>query len=155
MRQNLLPALLLLLVSVPLAACGGPSPDAPLPAVHWNESKHMSAVGQMRAAVVDRPAPDRAWIEAEWTARPHAAHEAEGAPGACALEIALPEGVFLLEGDFRTPLASDEPSGSQRWLVGFPTGRALDAVLRYCVDTPQGPRAAEVAVRLTEDAPAR
>lgn len=139
---------LVLLALVSLPACGE---RQRVPVTHvprWNVSKPASAVGRVRVAVVERPAPDRAWVEAVWEAHDHAAHEM---PTDCELRIALPEGAFVLEGEECVPLASALGGGSHRWLVSFPTGRPLDAVLRYCAVTPQGPRAAEVAVRLTPD----
>ena len=134
-----------------LVGCGAePAPTQARAAegrVRWLQSKPASAVGRVRAAVVERPAPDRAWIEAHWEA--HAdAHVAE-ANHDCRLRIDLPEGAWLVEGDTEIALDETLPGGSHRWLVSFPLGRPVDAVLRYCACTPQGERAAELAVRLT------
>lgn len=131
-----------------LSACGDRSDATVATAPRWNVSKPASAVGRVRAAVVERPAPDRVWIEAIWEAHDHGTNEA---PTDCEIRIDVPEGAFILEGQERVPLSVDDGGGSYRWLVSFPVGRPLDAVLRYCAVTAQGPRAAEVAVRLTED----
>ena len=133
------------------AGCGGEAPPAQPTPVRWQASKHLSAVGQVRAAVIERPAPDRAWIEAQWEAR---AHQEGLPPHDCALEIAVPEGVTVLEGEAAVALDGKEATGSYRWLVAFPLDRPLDAVLRYCAHTEAGPRAAEVAVRLGAEAEA-
>jgi len=123
--------------------CGGEERDQPgSAAVRWTESKPNPIVGSLRAAVVDRPGPDRAWIELQWDGRNHTED--------CTVTIALPDGAILLEGDPERPLGVDEAVGTQRWLVEYPLGRPLDAVLRYCLPTEDGMRSSEVAVRLTE-----
>jgi len=132
-----------------LAGCGAEERAEPAQA-RWRASKPGSRVGTVRAAVVERPSPDRALIEVQWEARLHAAH-AGRADLTCELRILLPEGAFLLEGEAARSLASDEPLGRHHWLVQFPLGRPLDAVVTYCAETEAGPRAAEVAVRLTQD----
>ena len=141
-------ALLLASVIVPavfLCACGGEE-GIGQESVHWNTSKPGSRVGAVRAAIVERPSPDRARIEVQWEAGPHDGHEGE-----CELRLLLPEGALLLEGESLRRLASDEPLGRHEWLVEFPLGRALDAVVTYCAETEAGPRAAEVTVRLTQE----
>ncbi len=132
--------LLIACLAGPLAACGGETPAPFEP--EWRESKPGAALGRIRAAIVERPGPDRAVIEARWENR-------SGAEG-CALELVVPEGVMVLEGERMTPLAADEPAGSATWLVEFPSGRALDAVLRLCRETEHGLQAAETSVRLTD-----
>jgi len=125
-----------------LPGCGADTP-APAPGpVQWISSKPNPQVGSVRAAVVERPAPDRAWIEVRWDGRHHGDE--------CAVTITLPEGALLLEGEPTRPLGNDEAVGTHRWLVEFPLGRPLDAVLRYCAMTPDGMRACEAAVRLTQ-----
>lgn len=141
--------LLALIPALFLSACGGE--DArPSASVRWNTSKPGSRVGTLRAAIVERPARDRALIEVQWEARPHDAHAGRHHT-ACELRLRLPEGAILLAGEEARPLASDEPVGRHEWLVEFPLGRPLDAVVAYCAETEAGPRAAEVAVRLTQD----
>ena len=137
----LLAATPLLAASLVLSGCGSQSAPASAP-VQWISSKPNPQVGSVRAAVVERPAPDRAWIEVRWDGRNHGDE--------CAVTITLPEGVLLLEGEPTRPLGIDEAVGTHRWLVEFPLGRPLDAVLRYCAMTPEGMRACEAAVRLTE-----
>ena len=128
------------LLAAALCACG----DAPQARheVRWMHSKPNPAVGSVRAAVVARPAPDRAVLEAHW----------ENLVGgeACNLELVLPEGVILRTGTPFPPLAPDEAGGMATWEVEFPRGQPLDAVIRFCVDTPEGLRACEAAVRLTD-----
>ena len=123
-----------------LAACGGDEPVAQ--PVRWSESKVAPRVGRVRAAVTERPSADRARIEARW--------ENRSASDTCALELIVPDGVVVLEGERRTPLGAEDAAGSATWLVEFPTGRALDAVLRFCAETEEGLRATETSVRLTD-----
>lgn len=145
MRTSKTARVLLLALGIGLigCGCGGEEQDeSNRPAVRWTESKLNPLVGSLRAAVVDRPGPDRAWVEVQWDGRHHTED--------CAVSIALPEGAILLEGDPERPLGVDEAVGVHRWLVEYPLGRPLDAVLRYCVPTADGMRSSEVAVRLTE-----
>ena len=139
----------ILLLAPLLTGCGGEDRAESVQA-RWSASKPGSRVGTVRAAVVERPSPDRALIEVQWEARLHAAH-AGRADMTCELRLLLPEGAFLLEGEAARSLASDEPLGRHHWLVQFPLGRPLDAVVTYCAETEVGPRAAEVAVRLTQE----
>lgn len=141
MRRLLAPALLLAGVLVLLPSCGDTS--APPGEVQWIAAKPSSIVGSLRAAVVERTGPDRVVIEARWESRAVAEN--------CALEIVLPEGAMLIEGQRLRPLMADEDAGLQRWHVQYPLGAPLDAVLRYCAETAEGLRACEVAVRLTSD----
>lgn len=140
MRNLSLLAVCCALVLAP--ACGGERAE-PFK-VAWRESKPSPRIGRVRAAVVERPAPDRARIEARWENRSGSEN--------CALELLVPAGVVVLEGERRTPIAGEDAAGSMTWLVEFPTGRAADAVLRFCVETEDGLRAAETSVRLS-DAP--
>ena len=128
-----------------VSACVGTSKGASEgpPPVRWTSAKPNTAVGSLEVAVVERTGPDRVRIEARWESRPGLSN--------CALQLVLPEGAFLLDGERLRPLSAEETTGVQRWHVQFPTGAPLDAVLRYCAETPEGLRATEVAVRLTED----
>jgi hypothetical protein len=140
---RLLLGTLALLSCAALTACGEPGADEPAPwtgPVVWQASKPSPTLGRIEAAVVERPSPDRATLEARWSAHPGL--------GTCELEIVLPEGVFLVEGESSTPLPEGALEGTARWLVEFPVGRDLDAVVRFCGHTPLGPRSADVAVRL-------
>lgn len=123
-----------------LAACGQPEAPVSAPTV-WMEAKPSPFVDSLKAAVVERPAPDRARIEAHWS-------NDQLWPG-CVIELVLPEGVIAVDGDERYEPYADEASGMTAWLVEFPLGRPLDAVVRYCVETPEGVRSAQCAVRLT------
>jgi hypothetical protein len=128
-------------------ACGSEAPQstAPQPTdVQWRESKPGARIGSVRAAVVERPGPGRALIEARWENRSGGAN--------CALELVVPDGVVVLEGERVVPLPFDDDAGAISWLVEFPSGRALDAVLRLCAESDDGMRATETSVRLT-DAP--
>jgi hypothetical protein len=110
--------------------------------VQWRASKPDARIGRVFAAVIERPAADRALISARW--------ETRSAARSCALELLVPAGVVLLDGEQSRPIPMDETSGSVTWLVEFPTGRVLDAVLRLCAQTTDGLRAAETSVRLTD-----
>jgi len=126
--------------AVALTACGGDAAPgrstAPEPG---RAGKANRAVGTIAARVLERPSADRAVVEADWAL-------ASGAT-ACELELVLPEGALLVEGEPVVALP-DEGSGSTTWLVEFPTGRELDAVIRLCAHTPAGHRATEAYVRL-------
>ncbi|MHC5010361.1 MAG: hypothetical protein ACYTG6_05335 [Planctomycetota bacterium] len=105
------------------------------------QGKPGSAIGDVKAAVVDRPAADRAVIEAAWT-RGVVGHDPE-------LRLLLPQGAWLVRGD--VPARSDASAawGRARWEVAFETGRALDAVLRLEADTEDGRCSRETYVRLS------
>lgn len=138
--MSALRALPAVLLSAALLACGGPEAGrAPGPVV-WVASKPNPAVGRIRAAVAERPAPDRAAVEARW----------EAGPGleTCELEIVLPQSVLLVEGEAAQRLPEGALAGTARWLVEFPAGRDLDAVVRFCAHTEVGLRSCEVALRL-------
>ena len=132
----------LLLAGLALAACGGAPAPAPAP-VRWMEAKPNPIVGSLRAAVVERPAPDRARLEATWGA--------SALDGACLVDLGLPAGVLIVEGPERIELDREADPGRATWLLEFPRdGRELDVVVRYCVQTEDGVRAAQCAVRLTQ-----
>lgn len=134
--------LLFACLTLGVSACGSEAPEPTQ--VEWRESKPVPRIGSVRAAVIERPGPGRARIEARWENR------SEGAT--CALELVVPDGVVVLEGERVTPLPYDVTTGAVVWLVEFPSGRALDAVLRLCAEGDDGTRATETSVRLT-DAP--
>ncbi len=139
--------LLLTCLALGATACGGEAPQttAPQPTdIEWRESKPGARIGSVRAAVIERPGPGRALIEARW--------ENRSGGGGCALELVVPDGVVVLEGERVVPLPYDDDAGAASWLVEFPSGRDLDAVLRLCAEGEDGMRAAETSVRLT-DAP--
>lgn len=138
MRRPLLA--LLLMLPLGLAACGAPTPE-PEP-IRWMQAKPGRVVASLEAAVVERIAPDRIVLEARWT---------PGAlDGACLVDLGLPAGVLIIEGAERIDLDPEADPGHARWVLEFPRdGRDLDAVVRYCVETAAGLRAAHVAVRLT------
>ncbi len=134
--------LLLLGSACLLPACGGPETPVAAP-VQWMASKPNPIVGSLRAAVVERLGPDRVRLEAHWVGIANR----EG----CAVDLGLPAGVMVVDGDERIDLAAAEPSGTTSWILEFPLALGpLDAVVRYCVQTPEGVRAAQCAVRLTE-----
>ncbi len=94
----------------------------------------------MRCAIVERPAEDRAVVEAEWTI----GAAAEG----CELVVELPTGALLVDGQRKTPVEPGQQEGRTRWTVEFRTGTPLDLVIRLCGTTPQGFRIAEAYARL-------
>lgn len=152
MRRSLHLALLVLglgCLGLPLSGCGdapdgapvGTGPVATNEPVVWMQAKP-SPLGTLTAAVTQRPAPDRVVLEARWGRG--------DVSGACLVEVLLPVGVLLVEGDARHALDPDAESGGRVWVLDVPQdGRELDAVVRYCVETVEGLRAMECAVRLT------
>jgi len=142
--RTLLPLVLALLVtggSCGLGGCGAPKGTAPGP-VRWMESKPNPIVGSLRVAVVERLGPDRVRIEAHWVGI--------GGREGCAIDLGLPAGVIVVEGVERIELAPEEGAGEARWILEFPLGVGpLDAVVRYCVQNPEGMSSAQCAVRMT------
>ncbi len=131
--------LLLVLPLLALAACGSEPADAP---VAWMQAKPNPVVGSLEAAVVERLGPDRVLLEARWGA---------GTLGTeCQIDLGLPAGVMVLEGEERIPIDPEADPGHAAWVLQVPMDMGeLDAVVRYCVQTPEGMRAAQCAVRLT------
>ena len=72
-----------------LPSCGADSPGAF--EVEWTASKPEVRIGRVQATVIERPSPDRARIQARWENR-------SGADN-CALELVVPDGVVVLEGE--------------------------------------------------------
>jgi hypothetical protein len=122
------------------AACGDEPGAGPGPRDTWARGKPNPALGRIEAAVVERPARDRARIQARYALLP----EAHG----CRLQIVLPPGVLLVEGSPDTPLQDGVRRGEAVWLVEFPSGRPLDALVRVCAQGARGVAVCEAAVRL-------
>lgn len=149
----------LLMVALPLlCACGDDSTtevsrDAATGAavpVRWIQSKPNPSIGRLEAAVVARDASDRARVEARWTR--------SGAVAGCSLEIVLPDGVRLLEGQRLVGVDPDEFAGSGAWLLDHDRDRPLDIVVRFCAVAGDGERSCEVALRIADgptDGPTR
>ena len=136
-------AILFLAALAPLlGACGAQEPAAPAP-VRWMEAKPSPVIDSLQAAVVERPAPDRVVLEARWGA--------SAINGACGVDLGLPAGVLIVEGEEQLIIDPRNDEHRARWVLEFPRdGRTLDAVVRYCVQTDEGMRAAQCAVRLTD-----
>jgi hypothetical protein len=156
-RRLLVPAVALLGVAALAALAAAPRPERPAtpraPSAPLRRTKPPSPVGALALSVVDRPAPDRALLEARWRSADVAApHD---------LELVLPESAFLVEGEAWLPLPAGAPEGTATWLVGLPTGDAGDAVVRLHApsvpSTPDDPgtAAVEAVVRLAVPAEPR
>ena len=124
-----------------LTGCGETAPPSNTAPDAGRAGKQRPALGRVAARVLERPSTDRAWIEADWSLAP-------GATG-CEIHLSLPDRAVLVEGEAVTPLPEHD-AGRMSWLVEFPTGEALDAVIRLCAETPGGHRASEAYVRLAE-----
>ncbi|MDJ0973067.1 MAG: hypothetical protein QNJ98_01230 [Planctomycetota bacterium] len=136
-HRTLVLALGLLLV----AACGdAPRDGATSVREPGVQGKPNPALGQIACAIVERPAPDRAVIEAEWSL----GADVMG----CEIVLELPEGAVLVDGERATAVQAGQTTGRTRWTVGFPTGRTLDAVVRLCGTTAGGFRITEAYARL-------
>lgn len=130
------------LLLVALGACGGPSPEAKSPAscVRDGSGKPVPPIGRVELVVVDRPSHDRVVLEARWM---------RGERGwGREVELVLPEGAWLVEGQSSKALAPERAEGVLRWTVGFRTGEPLDAVVRLRARAGHGPCAREASVRL-------
>lgn len=125
-----------------VAACGaetaGDAPFTPEPGV---SGKPHPELGTVRCTIVDRPSSDRALIEAYWTL---------GNAAGCEILIELPEGAVLVEGERRHDIPQGHGQGVERWLVEFPGGKPLDAVIRLCGTITRGHRIVEAYARLTD-----
>jgi hypothetical protein len=142
MRRTFLAPLVSLLLPLLAAACGeAPAPVRGAPDA-WIRGKPNPLLGQVEAGVVDRPAADRARIRARYT-------RLAGTPS-CRIELVLPDGVLLREGEADMPLPADAQQGEAQWVVELPSGRTLDAVVRLRAEGPRGTLACEVPVRLVE-----
>ena len=140
--KRLLPMLAVLCL---VAACGQQQPTADAP-ITWMEAKPNPVVSDLRIAVVDRPAPDRVRLEARWSE--------SAIDGMCRVDLGLPGGVLIVEGPEQIDLDPEGDVGTATWILEFPRdGRELDAVVRYCVRTEDGMRAAQCAVRITRTEP--
>jgi len=125
------------------AGCGSESVQA-LGAGKVHEPGHgkpNAAVGALEIAIVERPSSDRARVRATW-------RSADGVAG-CELQLRLPDGAVMIEGERSYALGPDEREGVREWLVEFPTGMVLDATVRLCGDAGAGLRLCESYVRLT------
>jgi hypothetical protein len=131
-------ASLLLLGGLLLAGCGDGGGGTPAPA---RLGKARIPAGRVEARIVERPATDRAVVEASWS---------RGEGESLRLEVVLPSGSHLVEGDARIPLDAASPGGAARWEVGFPTGSPLDLVVRLSARVGETEQVVETAVRLTE-----
>ena len=123
---------LLMLCTLALGACGTESaPETGTTAVFEpGVSKPNAMVGSLDVAIVERPARDRARIRASW-------RRADGVEG-CQLQLHLPRGAVLVDGDETYMLAPEEAAGVREWVVEFPTGAPLDATVRLCGDAGAG-----------------
>lgn len=134
---------LVLLLGLPLLVACGDAPEASRgPAVFEPgvAGKPHPDLGRITCAIVERPAPDRAVVEAEWVLGANAT--------GCELVIELPDGAVLVEGERVAPVQAGQASGRTRWTVGFPTGEPLDAVVRLCGTVERGFRITEAYARL-------
>lgn len=137
MIRSLLP---LAIASFLVAGCGSEQAPAPFTPEQGVSGKPHPEIGTVRGAIVDRPSADRALIEAHWAL----GASAEG----CEIVLVLPEGASLVDGDEQRDVPEGQSQGVDRWLVQFPTGRPLDAVIRLCGTATRGHRIVEAYVRL-------
>jgi len=122
------------------AGCGErPAPPAPAGPDDVVAAKPNPFLGGLQAQVVARESAEEATI----VARLRPAAEAQ----ACQVDLILPEGASLVEGE--PTVRGEGPEIQATWRVRFPLGRTLDAVVRACGDTPNGMQAMEVSLRLT------
>ncbi len=138
-----------LLLLAPLGLASG----SPGPATHIDDGrptvvpvrlacggKPNAGLGTLDAAVVDRPAPDRAVVEVHWRRGPRG--------GNAALEVMPPDGAWLVTGSEVVPLTPGLAEGTERFTLDFDRGRDLDLVVRLAVRTLRGDRSIETYVRL-------
>lgn len=121
---------------------GGPPPPR-----LWQRDcagKPHAPVGEVEIDVRARPSDDEAVLRADWTV----GDLAEDGPAS--LELVLPEGAVLLDGDAVVALPGGLSRGASTWIVRFPPDRTLDAAVRLRVDTPEDTYRREFYVRLWE-----
>ena len=106
----------------------------------WIQGKPTPGLGRLEATITERLAVGRVRIQARVQVHP------EVRTG-CRLELVVPEGCDLLEGQRVEDVPGDEGI-ARSWTVQFPTNRTLDAVVRYCADVGDAVHATEVALRV-------
>ncbi len=84
--------------------------------------KPLAHIGEVRAAVVERPLPDEAVIRVDWVHGPLG--------DGCRLALVLPEGATLLEGEADQELPEGLAAGACTFRVRFPTRCSCDLTLR-------------------------
>jgi hypothetical protein len=127
-------------VATPPAVVGGPPPVRV-----WQRAcagKPAVPVGHVVASVVERPGSDEAVVRADW---------ARGPVGqSCRLELVLPEGASLVEGEEEQALQPDLVAGTSTWRVRFRTTVTSDLVVRMCAVVDDAHVGREAYVRLWE-----
>jgi len=103
-------------------------------------TKPRPGVGRLSLEVVERPSTGRAVLEARWSL-------ASGA-GDAALDLLLPEGADLVEGERRTALPSGLREGTVRWAVEHATDGTLDVAARLAAGVGKTRRSLEAYARL-------
>jgi hypothetical protein len=153
MRARLLLTRVLPVAALTLAAGLGaasvastPAPvGGPPPVRTWQRAcagKPSVPVGHVTAAVVERPGSDEAVVRADW---------ARGPVGqSCRLELVLPEGASLVEGEEEQALRPDLAAGTSTWRVRFRTTVTSDLVVRMCAVVDDVHVGREAYVRLWE-----
>lgn len=131
---------------LPTPRSRAPSPAravaSPLAPDNACRGKPAPAIGEVKAIVLERPAPDRVVLAARW----------RGAPGGreAHLELVLPEGAWIVRGPEAVALEVGGGVSDGVWEVGYAPGQALDVVFRLVARLGGEPCSREVAVRIAE-----
>lgn len=117
----------------------------PPPARAWASAcagKPATPLGSLALAVVARPEGDEAWVQATWQRGP----AGEG----LRVELVLPAGATLLEGEAWQALPEGVSGGTLSWRVRFATTCTSDLVARLHATLGGSPASREAVVRLWE-----
>jgi len=118
---------------------------APPPLRAWRSDcggKPLVRIGEVSAAVVERPLSDEAVLRVDWR---------RGTLGeGCRLAVVLPEGATLLEGEFDQALPEGLAAGASTFRVRFPTRCTSDLTLRLCATVEGATCTRDTYVRLWE-----
>ncbi|MFM8979914.1 MAG: hypothetical protein ACKOSS_05570 [Planctomycetia bacterium] len=152
-RPVVLSVLLALLAGVAFLGAQAPQRSAaattvrggPPPARAWASAcagKPALPIGGLALAVVSRPTGDEAWVQASWQRGP--------AGESPRVELVLPQGATLLDGEPWQALPEGVASGTLAWRVRFATTCTSDLVARLHASLGSTPASREAVVRLWE-----
>jgi len=106
--------------------------------------KPLPRVGHVEVSVAERPAFDEVVLRADWRAGPLLED------GPAWLDLVLPDGAWLVDGEMRVPLPEGLAAGASTWTVRFHADRTLDAAVRLAVETADRVQQREFYARLWE-----
>ncbi len=140
-----LPLVLAVALAFQRAEVGARPAGGPPPVRVWRSAcagKPLAPIGEVRAAVIERPLADEAVIRVDWSHGPLG--------DGCRLALILPEGATLLEGEADQQLPEGVAAGACTFRVRFPTRCSCDLTLRLGSTVEGTPCTRDTYVRLWE-----